>query len=163
MLDFSQTTSELATLVVDGFEHLGPITVRPRTVGDTMLKIPGLVDQLLGSNMNPSAQSRYNALMIAIAQHAIVYPDDLVDRVLASNDPRDLQAELPVEEPKPGGPKTFRTSFFEQFAKEYGDWCEGKVEEARLGNSGKGSKGTGKKSASTSETIEDSSPLTLVG
>jgi len=141
-----------ATMTVDGFEHLGPIVVRPRTFRDSMMTIPFLVDQEINrvmvemgvDDIRPSEQTRYNAMMIAIARCVIVEPAGLVDELLESTTSTDF-------------------GFFGKFAEEYSAWMDGQSEEAQEKKSGKGQKGTGKKSASSLEIATDSPQLTIAG
>jgi hypothetical protein len=132
---------ETMSMTVKGFEHLGALIVRPRTIRDSMVSLPGLVDKLLGDNMNPSRNATNNANLIAIAQHAIVSPPNLVDKLLQSGNPKDI-------------------AFFLNFANEYADWLDQKSKEADQKKSGTTS---GSESASTSDTSEISSPQTLDG
>lgn len=145
-------TTTTATVTVDGFEHLGAIVVRPRTFRDSMMTIPFLVDQEINrvmaemgvQDVNPSQQTRYNAMMIAIARCVIVEPQGLVDELLESTTSKDF-------------------GFFDKFAEEYTDWMDSQSEEAQEKKSGRGQKGTGKKSVSSSEIDTDSPQLTLAG
>jgi hypothetical protein len=142
-----------ATMTVEGFEHLGAIVVRPRTFRDSMIIIPLYVDQEINRAMaeigiedvNPSGQLRYNAMMIAIARTVIVEPPDLVDKLLESTKGSDF-------------------TFFGKFAEEYTDWMDAQSEEAQEKKSGGTQRrGSGKKSASSSESDGASPQLTLAG
>ena len=151
-------TLSTATMTVDGFEHLGPILVRSRTFRDSMQTIPMLVDLELNRSIRelkeggaeipadyePSQQSRYNALMIAIARCVIVDPKNLVDDLLSSTTASDY-------------------GFFGAFAEEYTDWMNGQSEEVQEKKSGREKKVSGKESASTSATDTDSPQLILDG
>ena len=121
------------SLIVTGFEEWGVIVVRPRSLRDSMVVIPNLIDQLLADNLNPSENSRFNAHLIAIAKTVIVSPPNFVDQVLASENIADLE-------------------WFNAFFVEYRAWMDARTEEAS-----KKKQATGKKSASTSETSETSS------
>lgn len=145
-------------MTVDGFEHLGPIVVRPRTFRDSMSTIPLYVDLEINRAINemmaagveipqdyqPSQQSRYNAMMIAIARCVIVEPKGLVDGLLESTTSTDFR-------------------FFDKFAEEYTAWMDSQSEEAQEKKSGRGQKESGKKSVSSLEIGTDSPPLTLAG
>ena len=123
-------TVETASMTVDGYEHFGVLVVRPRTVRDTMITIPGLCDKILGGNLEPSTNTLYNAQMVALAQTVIVSPVDIVDRVLSSSKPEDI-------------------GFFLAFAQEYGRWIQHLSDESSKKKSGqKGKKGTGTESNS---------------
>ena len=116
-------------MTVTDFEHLGAVTVRPRTLRDGMITIPSIQDAELGDNMAPSEQTRYNALLIAIARAAIVEPTDFVDNLLESTDIKDF-------------------GFLGAFAKEYTEWVDGRLDEAREKKSGKEKLVAGNESAS---------------
>lgn len=148
-----------ATMTVDGFEHWGVITVRPRTNMASAYVIPALQEKELASAMtlmqeiDPEGfsaandmgdQTRFNSLVVAVARYAIVDPTDVVDQILASSDPKDF-------------------GFFVQFAQEYGAWMDRQTEEAQAKKSGRAPKGSGKKSVSSSETDTDSPLLILDG
>jgi hypothetical protein len=130
-----------AVMTVDGFEKWGEVTVRPRTVADSMLNIPGRTDRLLSGNPNPGRYAMNAATAVAIAQFAIVEPTDLVERIMASNDPRDV-------------------NFFYAFAEEYNELNQDFLKAAKEKKSGKT---TGKDAASSSDTTETSSPPTEDG
>lgn len=151
--------SQIATMTVDGFEHLGVITVRPRTNMASAYVIPALQEKEIATAMrlmqeiDPEGfsaandmgdQTRFNSLVVAVARYAIVEPKDVVDRILDSSDPKDF-------------------GFFVQFAQEYGAWMDSQTEEAQGKKSGTAPKASGKKSASLSATATDSPPLTLDG
>lgn len=145
-------------MTVDGFEHLGPIVVRPRTFRDSMSTIPLYIDLEInraikeavaaGAEMpedyQPSPQTRYNAMMIAIARCVIVEPEGLVNDLLDSTTSSDF-------------------GFFSKFAEEYTDWMDSQVEETQEKKSGRERRGGGKKSVSSLEIGIDSPPLTLAG
>ncbi|MBD2019346.1 hypothetical protein H6F43_04000 [Leptolyngbya sp. FACHB-36] len=136
------TIAETASLTVKGFEHLGVIVVRPRTMRDSMIVIPGLIDKLLGDNFQPSQSSAFNAGMIALASTVIVSPPSLVERVLKSTDDQDL-------------------NFFANFAQEYSNWLTARNK--ALHEKKSGAETDGKKSSSTSDTDATSSPPTIAG
>lgn len=96
---------ETSSLTVEGFEHLGVLVVRPRTVGDQMLNIPNKVDALLGPNMRPSQNTQINASLIALAQTVIISPVGFVDDLLKQANDTDL-------------------GFFIAFATEYKKWMD---------------------------------------
>lgn len=132
---------ETISMTVKGYEHLGVIVVRPRTVGDSMTTIPKLVDKILGDDFNPSQNTAFNANLIALAQCVIVSPPGFVDTLLESTNDEDLR-------------------FFLAFAQEYAEWMQGRTEEAAKKKSGRIS---GTESASTSDTNETSSSPTPAG
>ena len=147
------------TMTVDGFEYLGVITVRPRTNAASAYVIPALHDreisaamqalsevdgEALGADVNLGNQVRYNTLLIAVARYAIVEPKGLIDQILEDSDSK-------------------KFDFFIRFAQEYGAWMESRSEEAQEKKSGTGRKVSGKRSASSSEIVTDSLPLTLAG
>lgn len=135
---------ETESLVVDGFEHLGVLVVRQRTIHDAMIGIPSRVDAILKDNFSPSQNTIYNATALAMAKELIVSPPGLVDDVLASTDSRNI-------------------GFFNAFAKEYQGWMDDKAEAARQKKSGADETETGSEFASTSETAEISSQPTPDG
>ncbi|MBT9160464.1 MAG: hypothetical protein DDT26_01750 [Dehalococcoidia bacterium] len=132
---------ETASLIVKGFEDLGPIVVRPMTVQDTLINLPSWIDKILGDNLDPSKRAYGSAATLAIARLVVVSPPNLVSDMLASENPNSVQ-------------------FFYNFAEEYSAWREVRLEEVREKKSGAKS---GTKSASSSETSETSSPQTPRG
>ncbi|MCD8487891.1 MAG: hypothetical protein LRZ84_14435 [Desertifilum sp.] len=106
------------SILIPEWEHLGAILIRPQTLNDAMLVIPSLVDKLLGTNLEPSRNTVFNASVIALAQTVIVSPPNLVEDILSSNDPRDL-------------------NFFIAFASEYKRWTDVQLEESKLKKFGK--------------------------
>ena len=137
--------SEAATITISGFEKWGPIVVRPKTVRDDNLRIPGLMERLLVGEDEPGARVLNNAWFISQATFAIVEPDDLVERVLDSPDPADA-------------------GFFYAFNKEYQAWLTARLENAQGKEPGEGvTKAGGKSSVSSSETDETSSQQTIAG
>lgn len=81
---------QTAIIVVDGFEKWGEITVRQRTVRDSMISIPVKVDELLKGTPNPGNYQYNAAYAIAIAQFAILEPVGLVEQILSSPDENDI-------------------------------------------------------------------------
>ena len=125
---------ETTSMTVPGFEHFGVLVVRPRTVRDSMVAIPSLVDRILGENFQPSQQSTFNAQLIALARTVIVAPIGIVDRILESDNDDDFR-------------------FFLAFGTEYGNWISDRTKAASEKKSGVTS---GIESASTSGTGETS-------
>ena len=100
------------------YEHLAPvIVVRARTIKDTKITIPSLMDEILGSNLNPSNRTLSNAGLIALAKAVIVSPPNLVDQVCASSDDADLL-------------------FFEDFFACFNEWLSYRSEEVSKKKSG---------------------------
>lgn len=100
------------------YEHLAPVViVRARTVRDTKINIPNIVDQVLAGNLAPTNRTLSNATMVAIAKTVIVIPGDLVDRVLDSSSDADLL-------------------FFDDFYRSYLDWLNYKKNEVSTKKSG---------------------------
>jgi hypothetical protein len=137
-----QEKEPIAYITVSGYEKWGEIGVRARTVADSMLKIPARTEALLGTNVE-SAKNRayYAASIVAIAEHAIVSPPDLVQKVMASSDPKDV-------------------TFFYQFNEEYAKLNEDFIKHVKQKKSGET---TGGESVSSLEIDEDSSQMTLDG
>lgn len=133
------SVQETTSMVVDGFEHLGVLVVRPRTNRDSMITIPSVVDRILGANMNPSPNTLYNATAIAMAEVLILSPPGFVEQILESSDVRDL-------------------NFFGAFAKQYGEWQNSLTEAARGKDSGTEETDDGPRSASPSATSTASPP-----
>lgn len=109
---------ETASLTVTGYEDLGVLIVRPRTLRDQMLTIPNRVDVLLGRNMDPSQSTTINASMIALAETLIVQPPGFVEKLLESASDDDL-------------------GFFQAFAIEYVAWMDSRSEGASKKKRGK--------------------------
>ncbi len=109
--------AETTSLTLEGYEHLGVVVVRPRTIGDTMVSIPNLVDKLLGANLQPSQASSWNANLIALAKTVIVAPPRLVDSILESADDTNL-------------------GFFLAFATEYAKYMKARAEAVKQKKSG---------------------------
>lgn len=137
-----QQQEPIAYITVSGFEKWGEIGVRGRTVADSMLKIPARTEALLGANVD-SAKGRayYAASVVAIAEHAIVSPEGLVQDVMRSSDPEDV-------------------NFFYAFATEYAELNKDFISHVQKKKSGAT---TLKEPVSSSETEEDSSQTTPVG
>lgn len=129
------------SFIIPGWEHLGAIIIRPQNLQDVMINVPSLVDKLLGSNLEPSRNSVFNASVIALAKTVIVSPPNFVEDILTSNDPQDL-------------------NFFIVFAQEYKRWADIQLAESKLKKFGKRS---GNAPSSTSESSTASSPLTRDG
>ncbi|NER79650.1 MAG: hypothetical protein F6K42_08720 [Leptolyngbya sp. SIO1D8] len=138
------SVQETTSMTVDGFEHLGVLIIRPRTLHDSMIDIPSLVDEMLKGNFYPSQNTIYNATAIAMAKSLIVSPPGLVERLLESTDSKDFQ-------------------FFNEFGKQYQKWMNERVEAAREKKSGPDEEESGISSASSSETTETSSPQIAAG
>lgn len=135
---------DTTTMIVDDFERLGPLIVRPKTNLDNLVTIPGEVDAILGGNMNPSQTSFWNATAIAIARVCIVSPPGVVETILKSTDIEDLQ-------------------FFRAFAEQHQAWQDGLSEAARGKPSGTEPRDDGKNSSSPSDSTTDSPPQTPDG
>lgn len=135
---------ETTSMTVDGFEHLGVLIVRPRTIRDSMTTIPSRVDAVLKDNFSPSQNTIYNATAIAMAETLIVSPPGIVETILNSTNIKDL-------------------GFFNAFAKQYQDWMESRIQEASEKKSGEAEPENGSGSASSSETEETSSQPTKDG
>jgi hypothetical protein len=121
-----EAIAETASLVIPHFEDLGPVIVRPRTVGDFMHGIPSRVDRILSDNYSPSQNSAFNAGCVAIAQTVIVSPPTLIDDILKAD------AELYIRE-EDGA--TY--NFFWEFQKEYQAWSDDRAEAIKAKKSGK--------------------------
>jgi len=136
-----EVIQQTASLTMPGFEWLAPVViVRSQTMRDRSLRIPNLIDQLLGANMRPSAMTHLNASYIAQAYTVIVSPVGLVDMVLDSTDSRAL-------------------GFFGAFSEEYKKWCDSTVEEITTKKSGPMmTTATGSESASSSGHSTDTAP-----
>ena len=145
-------TNAYETMTITHFEHLGPVTVRPRTNNDIMNAVPAETDRRLGSNMNPSMTTRYNAALQATMHIAVVSPEELVDAILNSEDVRDLRVEVPIDGGKPkekGKPKETRVvNVFQQFSEEYDAWCADRINQASEKKSGLEKTESGTESAS---------------
>jgi len=137
----SETEQQTAIITVDGFEKWGEITVRPRTVSATMFTIAPKAEKLMGDDPNPGNYLRNAAFAIATAKYAIVEPADLVDQVLSSSDPDDID-------------------FFYRFVAEYAEMNKDFLSAAQQKKPGEA---IGIESASPSDTTETSSPPTIAG
>ncbi|MBT9316292.1 hypothetical protein [Leptothoe spongobia] len=123
------------TMTITHFEHLGSVTVRPRTNNDIMNAVPAETDRRLGNNMNPSMTTRYNAALQATMHIAVVSPPGLVDIILNSEDVRDLRVEVPIDDS--GDAKDTRVvNVFQQFSEEYDAWCADRISQASEKKSG---------------------------
>lgn len=165
--EFDQET-KTAVMTVDGFEHRGLITVRPRKVKDK-LTIARLTDKYLFSdidgesleNIQVSPRTQYEANSYAIAKTVIVHPPGIVDEILESEDPRDWSALVEIEL---DGKKTeVELSFFDSFLRDYSEWSDSLNAEAREKKSGRETTESGIESASLSASITDSRPTTHAG
>jgi hypothetical protein len=138
------SVQETTSMVVDGFEHLGAVVVRPRTNRDAMITIPSVVDRILGNNMTPSNGTYFNATAIAMAETLIISPPGFVERLLESTNIQDL-------------------NFFGAFTEQYKAWQESLTKEAQGKGSGPEAEDDGTKSASLSATSTASPPPTPDG
>jgi hypothetical protein len=116
------TAVETASIVVPHFEDLGPIVVRPSTVGDSMIRIPSLVDRILKDNFEPSQNSAYNASCVALAQAVVIAPVGIIDTILSAD------ATLYIRATEDG---KGLYNFFWEFSREYQAWIEHRAEEAK--------------------------------
>ena len=135
-------TQAYGVIVITHFEHLGEITVRPRTNRDIMNTIPTLTDQRLVGNMNPSMTSRYNAALEAAMDLAVVQPEGIVDIILDSENPRDLRVEVGK------GKNKKQINVFQQFSEEYEQWIADMINQASEKKSGPETMESGNESAS---------------
>lgn len=133
------------TMTVDGFEHWGPLVVRPLTMRDNLIAIPSEADKLIPSdNMAPSAAVTNGARALAMLKVVVVHPIDFADRLANSTALADM-------------------GFFAAFSRQYEQWMEAQAEEAQAKKSGTAQTETGKESAGTSGNTTDSSLATLTG
>lgn len=130
--------------VVEGYEHLGTLSIRPINQRDEMINIPCLIDEYLKDRSNVGTSAYGNAYVLALAQVAIVAPEGLVEALLDSEDPRDA-------------------GFFRAFGVQYRKWQESRAKAAIEKKSGTAPSVNGKDSASTYENAATSSPLALSG
>ena len=131
-------TNAYETMTITHFEHLGTVTVRPRTNNDIMNAVPAVTDRRLGSNMNPSVVSRYNASLQAVMEVAVVEPEGLVDIILNSENARDLRIKVDEK----------MVNVFQQFSEEYDAWCADRISQASEKKSGLEKTASGTESAS---------------
>lgn len=139
-----EVVQETTSMVVDGYEHWGVLVIRPRTLRDSMITIPSVVDALLKDNMAPSQNTVYNATAIAMTKVLVVSPPGITNQVLESSSRKDL-------------------GFFNAFTKQYQEWMDAQTAEASEKKSGEVETASGTESASWSETDATSSPLAQTG
>ncbi len=132
---------EITSLTLEKYAKFGVLVVRPRTMRDTLITIPSLIDKILGNDFTPSQNTSFNASLIALAKTVIVSPVGIVEQILNSTDENDLE-------------------FFLDFAVHYAEWMRQRTDEATKKNSGKTNLN---ESASSSETNETFSPPTPAG
>lgn len=136
-----QAIAKTTALTIPGYEHIGVMLVRERTVQDVQVNVPSLMDKLLGNNLAPSLATYSSVARIALAKIVIVSPVNLVQQILDSTDARNMK-------------------FFLDFDVEYGKWMKALADEIAKKNSGMTN---GNALNSSSETEETSSQPIQVG
>lgn len=129
--------AETATLTIPHFEDLGVMIVRPKTIQDSMITLPNLMDALLENNINPSQQTLFNLSLIALMRTVVVSPPGIVDQLLRSPEGDYLAREIDGT----------RHNVFIEFAQEYGNWAKMKSEAVAQKKSGAVTAGSGTESS----------------
>lgn len=133
------------TMTVDGFEHLGPLVVRPLTIQDSLVNIPSAADRFLPpDDMRPSPETMNGARTLGMLQVVVVEPAGFAQKLASSTNVKDL-------------------GFFKAFSDQYQAWIDSQVEEAQAKKSGTAPLGTGSEFAGKSGSTTDSSPPTQTG
>jgi hypothetical protein len=136
--------SVIASMTLDGFEHLGVLLVRSLTQRDQMIAIPSLIDKELGDNLAPGNAAYSAASALAYARCAIVSPVNLVEEMLDTDDP-------------------INSNFFYAFNRQHAAWQTEQTKAENAKKSGPATKASGSESASSSAIAATSSPQIEIG